>query len=576
MLMLLVRFSYLWRGKMYRIIRFLAVIALALSPVWGVPSHVAASGLSSPEHYPVWPSFLSTGCTAIQGPGGSTSVSCGGGSFLLSQINSGYACNEVDIAVTSFQQGSFLVIGTADSGSQSNSVTINGPGNYFMQFAGFLTNNLVTIQMTAGSDGSAMTIGGITSSPCPVPSDTPTVNPSFTPTNTPVPVTGTPTPIPTHTPLPSGHSTFTPTLTRTGTVVPPTTTVTPTPGPSDRNCGDATFPLLNCDFNPGTFAFNPTNWANGSNSGVFAVCYQDSGFDEILQNFNTNPNWQSQCNQSVTAHASGDLYVRFQYTQVQNTDSVRFSWGSDVSPTLVHGPCFYGSGNPFCLDDMGPVSNSDTHSFSVDCLCASHQVRSYIYIDNVFVAPSGTTNTPVPYTSTPTGTPVPGTPTNTPIPTQTLVPIPGAQSTAIATSTECPGGCAVAALTSIPGLSTRVTVDTSPFDPIKNLSLSRSACAPFGYMQIPMPVIHGTPAIGSTTPLSYTWTTPITGPWDNSIVNGSIVLTNTALEPCGMTEIPTVTWDLTYWLSVIMLAVGWFLWLIGFVGRLSGEETING
>jgi len=108
------------------------------------------------------------------------------------------------------------------------------------------------------------------------------------------------------------------------------------------------------------------------------------------------------------------------------------------------------------------------------------------------------------------------------------------------------------------------------------MSLTRSSCVPFGYLQIPVPHIIGTPAFGSTTPLSYTWTTPITGPWDNSIISGSIVLTNTALQPCGMSEIPTFVWDLTYWLSVIMLAVGWFLWLIGFVGRLSGEETING
>src|ERR1700735_5411977 len=125
---------------MKRLIRILAVIALALSPVWGYSEDVAASGLSSPEHYPVWPSFLSTGCSALQGPGGSTTVTCGTGAFFLTQVNSGYECNELDINIASFSAGPFIVTATVNSGSQSNTVTIEDTGDYFMEFPGFLTN----------------------------------------------------------------------------------------------------------------------------------------------------------------------------------------------------------------------------------------------------------------------------------------------------------------------------------------------------------------------------------------------------------------------------------------------------
>jgi hypothetical protein len=43
-----------------------------------------------------------------------------------------------------------------------------------------------------------------------------------------------------------------------------------------------------------------------------------------------------------------------------------------------------------------------------------------------------------------------------------------------------------------------------------------------------------------------------------------------------MDEIPTFVWDFTYWLSVFGAAVVWIMWMIGLVGRLSGDETING
>jgi hypothetical protein len=43
-----------------------------------------------------------------------------------------------------------------------------------------------------------------------------------------------------------------------------------------------------------------------------------------------------------------------------------------------------------------------------------------------------------------------------------------------------------------------------------------------------------------------------------------------------LNEIPSTVWDFTYWFSVFAIAVVFIMWLIGFVGRLSGEETING
>jgi hypothetical protein len=114
-----------------------------------------------------------------------------------------------------------------------------------------------------------------------------------------------------------------------------------------------------------------------------------------------------------------------------------------------------------------------------------------------------------------------------------------------------------------------ITVDTSPLSALDHLSLSRSSCTPFGYVQIPYPVITGTPALGQ--PLNFGWTVPVTHTWDNTNP-----ITNTAIQPCAMNSIPSYLWDTTYWGSVVAIAVVFFIWLIGFVGRLSGDHTING
>ena len=574
-----------WHGTMRKVTRFLAVIAIALAPVIGVQTVDAASS-SAPSRYPVWPSFLSTGCSGIPGAGVSVTVSCGQGGYLLTQFNSGYQCNEIDIFVNSLTNGPFKAVGTVNSGSVSNTLQINDAGNWYMQFPFVLVNNLITLQITAENSGGVMDMG-IVSVPCNVPTDTPTVNPSFTPTNTrtptntPVGSTYTITPIPTFTPLPSGHNTFTPTATpipATGTATP---TNTPTPGPSYRDCGDASYPLLNCDFIGGTFnGAPPTHWAVWSGGGFILGCWSpgDAGttYPNMFSNFGGFP--YGNCNQTVIPTVSGTLYLVFQETpgyfpSQGSPGGVTIGAYNVPSARFTNSSCAVGSG-AFCTVAVGTVTSGVSTSFLLQSYDgANSNWADSLYIKTTFVSSTSATFTPTNSpTTTSTLTPAPGTSTPTPTPTQTPVSIPGAMSTNIPTATECPGGCAVAQLTQIPGLSTRVTVDTSPFSALSHLSLARSSCAPFGFAQIPYPHIIGTPAYGSTTPLSYTWTVDMTSTW-----NDTNIYSNTAIQPCAMThEIPTLVWDFTYWLSVVILAVGWFLWLIGFVGRLSGEETING
>lgn len=551
---------------MRRIIRALAVIALALSPVWGVPSVHAASSLA-PAKYPYWPSFYSSGCSTTTGPFGGVTLSCGTGSYAATQITSAYGgCSQINIDVNSFGSGPFITSATAPVGGIQNTITINDTGHYYMQLSWVPSTTVgpIEIQFSAPDTGN-MSLNNITVDPCPVATSTPTVNPSSTSTNTPIPVTGTSTPIPSNTPLPSGHNTFTATATPTGSPLPPTSTATATAGPSYRNCGDSTFPLLNCD------ALGGGGFSGGAQADFWttstAVCDNDGGSGPpytVLTYTDIALASQASCSQSVTPTVSGTLFLRYQATGINLSANI-IANGTTRAPSGTLTTASFGTvtaGTPVTVSLQ--VNNTDG-------------AHAWWYIATAFVSSSSNTPTPVnTNTSTATATIVPGTSTRTFTPTLTPVPIPGAQETAIPTDTECPGGCAVQQLTAIPGMATIVRVDTSPFDPLKNLSLTRSTCAAFGYAQIPYPHVIGTPAYGSTNPISYTWTTDITGPWDNSIVNGSIVVTNTALQPCAMSEIPTFVWDLTYWLSVIVMAVGWFLWLIGFVGRLSGEETING
>jgi len=536
---------------MYRtLIRLLAVCLLALSPLWGVGS-VAAR----PAGYPVWPSFLSTGCNSVSSSAGGTTTVCGVGGSLLTQVNSGYPCNRLDIGISAFSSGPFIITGLADSESIENTITVNDTGDYTMDFPGFLVNNSIIIQMSAPDSGS-MTVAYIQTIPCPVATATATINPSSTATNTPVPVTGTATPIPTYTPLPSGHSTFSPTATRTATTTPVVPTATSTP-----------VPLRNCGINMSFFDCDDTNYSGGPNWFTNGIPCQPASIPpnppHTIACANSNQSWQPFI-------APGNGTVTLSVTCVGGSGNGLSFWDSTGTPINY-------------INNQGGTCASQTLSISVT---GGTQYRAGIYnalgSGSVQVIINSMTFTLTPglptLTSTPTSAPTatsiptasPTAPTQTP--TVTAIPIPGAQSTAIPTDTPCPGGCAVKQLTQVPGFATRVLVDTSPFSALEHLSLARSSCQPFGYVQIPVPVIHGTPALGSTTPLSFTWTAPVTHTWDDTNV-----FSNTALQPCAMVnEIPSFVWDLTYWLSVLMCAVGWFMWLIGFVGRLSGDETING
>jgi len=542
--------------------RLLAVCLLALSPLWGVGS-VAAR----PAGYPVWPSFLSTGCNSVSSSAGGTTTVCGVGGSLLTQVNSGYPCNRLDIGISSFSSGPFIITGLADSESIQNTITVNDTGDYTMDFPGFLVNNSIIIQMSAPDSGS-MTVAYIQTIPCPVqptatntltPSNTPTPNPSDTATNTATPgPSHTPTAIPTYTPLPSGHSTFTQTVTRTPTPGPATATGTATPpgGLTQRNCGIG-ITFYDCDII--TWGSN-IYWSGNPQCGNSAI-RQGLSPDSIVC-FSTES-----ATQTVTVPGNGQLSFTVWCTGgsgnwfgISNSTGTPLTQIQNPGGTCVNNP---GQTVSWTVTAAGTYQLWITLGGSIDT----------VHIDNVTFVYGVGVNTATPTstsTGTATGTATPPGPTSTP--TQTPLPIPGAQSTPIPTDTPCPGGCAVGQLTQVPGFATRVLVDTSPFSALEHLSLARSSCQPFGYVQIPVPVIHGTPALGSTTPLSFTWTAPVTHTWDDTNV-----FSNTALQPCAMVnEIPSFVWDLTYWLSVLMCAVGWFMWLIGFVGRLSGEETING
>jgi hypothetical protein len=357
--------------------------------------------------------------------------------------------------------------------------------------------------------------------------------------------------------------------------------------------------VLNCNMVPFVYPnLSPSHWDVSSYSGTAWLFqggpHRNPGDNDGCYNF--TPSTAFECyelsatntliQQNVTAPVSGNVQVSIQGT-CGTCDEVSFWIDGAVSApwTQPDGSQVFAPNNSTATLTLGHVT-AGSHVLSIRAHQGSIGIAEYIMSSFTFTPDSPWTPAP---TSTATSTPAAtGTPTLAPSTataaaqltltaiassfTPTPIPIPGQQETAIPTDTECPGGCAVAQLTQIPGLSTRVLVDTSPFTALQHLSIARSDCAPFGYVQIPMPVIHGTPALGSTIPLSYTWTAPVTHTWDDTHI-----FSNTALQPCAMVnEIPTFVWDLTYWLSVIMCAVGWFMWLIGFVGRLSGDETING
>lgn len=547
---------------MHRLLtRLIAVMALALAPLVGVGSVSAQS-----EHWPVYPSlyYSYSSCNVAN-----NYVVCQPGGLMESQINSGYQCNEIDVVMTTYNAGPVDITMSANDQSVTQTMTIDGDGTYYTQFPGYLVNNLVALEFSM-PDGASFGLPTIYSAPCPVATSTPTAapsntpNPSDTPTAT-VNPSYTVTPIPTHTPLPSGHSTFTATPTSTPTIA----TATPVTG----NCGGPDFPLLNCpwygagvgaSYAPGTY------WSRSYSSGNCAYNTSTAGLAYANTSYAMDdPPYSGQtdlCFQSVTPGATGTLYVQYRVSGdigTTNISLVKFCLTSGCGPNLPSYTACPVTGSVDCVIAVGSVASGGTTDFSVRMAPVSPGATGLylaLDIDRVWVGTTADTPTAAP-TSTSTITVEP---TNTPLPN------PFGSSTPVPSDTECPGGCAVTELTQVPGVQTQITVDTSPFSPLLHLSLARSPCTPFGYVQIPYPVITGTPALGQ--PLNFGWTAPITHTWDDTHL-----ITNTAIQPCAMVgEISPYVWDFTYWGSGVGLAIVFTLWLIGWVGRLSGDHTIDG
>lgn len=527
----------------------------------------ASQAQGAPSRYPVWPSFLSDSCTTVSG--GNTTIVCGVGGSLLSQVNSGYACNRLDISISAFSSGPFTVTATADSGTVNQTFSINETGDYTIDIPGYLVNNLIGIQIDAPDSGS-MSIAYIQTLTCPVPNtatpvpDTATPNPSDT--ATPVPATSTagpshtPTTIPTNTPLPSGHTTFTATPTTTETPVPATATPSPTfpAGLTSRDCG------INMVFRDCNLAYGTTYWQEIP--GVSSPCSNRSiDFGSEPDNFDCN-NDHYGSEQLFTAPANGSVFVH-----IECIAGSGWTIGFADTSNLVLEENDQGNGNCPNTEASGltqAVTGGTSYYFFMERGASQWEgyIDSATFTYGTGVATITDTPTPQPGTATPTGT-------ATPPPTNTPLPIPGAKETAIPTDTPCPRGCAVAKLTAVPGaLETALPINTSPFTPLENLSLSRSACTAFFTAAIPMPHVIGTPVYGSTTPLDITWTLPTSGTTGISSTSPISATGAAAFQPCADPAIPMWVWDLTYWGSVLMTFIAFTMWIITVVARLSGNR----
>lgn len=171
-------------------------------------------------------------------------------------------------------------------------------------------------------------------------------------------VVGTPTlgtPIPTQTFTPTYTNTNTPTNTPTNTGTPPTSTPTGTPAPGEYDCGDATFPLRNCNMigasyaDPYTYSVAGYYWtAAGGVSCYPGTLPPTNGSD--AHSFGASFSYgYAYCQQRVTPGASGELYAT-----VQNNDASSGTW-SFVQNNYTTDVPVLGAGASVQLD-LGPVS----------------------------------------------------------------------------------------------------------------------------------------------------------------------------------------------------------------------------
>lgn len=336
------------------------------------------------------------------------------------------------------QGGSYSITLTQQSGIAAFQIDVFGPG------------------APAPSLGAYISVSAIWSASATQPTATPTV------TNTPVPSTPTPTITP-------GGPTLTPTPTNTATSV---ATATPTPSPTPINCGDWTFPLLNCNLAGGTGSAQPftyPSWSVAGYTGLNTGCdgwYMGATYIET--EFCTGSGAYEDLSQNVVVPAAGTLYVVIS----------SWTWLSCGCGTPPHAYMDFDNGTQVDITStgtfsLGHISSAGTHSFHLRGT-GQNWIRltlSSVYVtqDSPISSPTATgtvTNTPT-ATGTATATPtqpLPGTPilTSTPRPTPgagtatwtvtpTLVPtwvtpVPYPSST-IAAPTPCGANCSLTVFT---------------------------------------------------------------------------------------------------------------------------------
>lgn len=520
---------------MRRIARVVVLAALLL-----LQSGAVDRAYSSPARTPNYPGVdVSNGCYMYT----DGKIFCNDGGYALSNVVPQYVNQKVQIVLVVEVQGALQVCLAGSCVNASNSETITYP-----EFGETPYGAPDLLQVTCISGPVRWYISEINLIPISLP-DTPTptatVNPSSTATNTVVPGS-TNTPIPTSTPR--GYAaTLTPSSTPTSG---PTSTATAVPdGPID--CGDSSFPLLNCNFNQGTFSSPPTHWTY--EAGGNPACEEhDSGLTAhplVYGNYSTGP-YGTSCLQTVAAGATGTVWLRYRYTnQSASGGFVGFgpAAGAQIFTAFDATSC-PASGTSYCLMSPGAVVVGNNYTIDMSYSLSTYY-SAYVVISQIWVQPSGTPTVPASATGTVTNTPVPGTPTDTPYP------IPGASLTPYPTPTPCSGGaCAVEDSTQIPSaIDTVVGIDTSPLTPLELLSVGRTSCQSFGAIPLVEPHLYGTPIYGSSNPISITWTVPATG---------------TQFQPCADPNFSSAWWDTMWNLSILVAVVCWIGWLIHWVRSL--------
>ena len=413
----------------------MAVAALSLSLFVGAfaTSSVEAAGVADPRSC----GLLGFDCEPV------SARDSFNGSWALAS-GDGYNCQPEPLVAGAFQCYAATIvhpitIPTGFDGSVGITLINHGPDDLTIQVTGSVSGGVGVYLPAGGTDGSTHTyslanvcsgetdqlsldFGG--SSPW----DTSYIQSvDFTPSSVPDP--SCPDSVPTSTS--TATATTTSTVTATPTVTPggptstgtATATATPTVNlsasptatatPVERNCGDASFPLLNCDWvgasgitGPG----EPDHWTNNSYSPVVLSCSQGGGtpYNDVLFSnyFSTG---DELCAQPVVAGATGELYIEFNQSVNQGSPDFVFSVnGGSVGASLFSCPQAYSTtSGSYCVFDAGPVVSGTLYTAAIYQQSNSGQRYSSIYIHKVWVGSSVATQTPTPTEGPPTWTPTP-------------------------------------------------------------------------------------------------------------------------------------------------------------------------